>query len=77
MVVLILCLACAQAWLRKLARAGVDVTALTAAQGRQIETKAAPLRYWSRSFGVADQETAIQWLIALMVMSGKISKMMK
>ncbi len=39
-----------------------------AAKGRQIETEAAPIRYVAAIFGVADQETAIRWLIALMVL---------
>jgi hypothetical protein len=47
-------------------RAGV------AAKGRQIETEAAPIRYVAAIFGVVDtaegQETAIRWLIALMVL---------
>jgi hypothetical protein len=38
------------------------------ARGRQIETEAAPIRYVAAVFGVADQETAIRWLIALMVL---------
>src|SRR5262252_8444563 len=43
-------------------RAGV------AAKGRQTETEAAPIRYVAAAFGVADQETAVRWLIALMVL---------
>ena len=43
-------------------RAGV------AAKGREIDTEAAPIRYVAAIFGVADQETAIRWLIALMVL---------
>jgi hypothetical protein len=39
-----------------------------AAKGRQIETGAAPIGYVAAIFGVANQETAIQWLIALMVL---------
>jgi hypothetical protein len=39
-----------------------------AAQSRRIETEAAPIRYVAAIFGVADQETAIRWLIALMVL---------
>jgi hypothetical protein len=48
----------------KIERAGV------ASKGRQIETEAAPIRYVAAIFGVgeADQETAIRWLIALMVL---------
>jgi hypothetical protein len=42
--------------------------ATVAAKGRQIETEAAPIRYVAAVFGVADQETAIRWLIALMVL---------
>jgi hypothetical protein len=42
--------------------------ATVAAKGRQIGTKAAPIRYVAAVFGVADQETAIRWLIALMVL---------
>jgi hypothetical protein len=42
--------------------------ASVAAQGRRIETEAAPIRYVAAIFGVADQETAIRWLIALMVL---------
>jgi hypothetical protein len=41
--------------------------ATVAAKGRQIETEAAPIAYVAAVFGVADQETAIRWLIALMV----------
>jgi hypothetical protein len=36
------------------------------AKGRQAETEAAPIRYVAAIFGVADQETSIRWLIALM-----------
>jgi len=39
-----------------------------AAKGRQTETEAAPIRYVAAAFGVADQETAVRWLIALMVL---------
>jgi hypothetical protein len=39
-----------------------------AAEGWQIETEAAPTAYVAAVFGVADQETAIRWLIALMVL---------
>jgi hypothetical protein len=39
-----------------------------AARGRQAEIEAAPIRYVAAVFGVADQETAIRWLIALMVL---------
>jgi hypothetical protein len=42
--------------------------ATVAAKGRIIETEAAPIRYVAAAFGVADQETAIRWLIALMVL---------
>jgi hypothetical protein len=42
--------------------------ATVATKGRQIETEAAPIRYVAAVFGVADQETAIRWLIALMVL---------
>jgi hypothetical protein len=42
--------------------------ATVAAKGRQIETEAVPIRYVAAVFGVADQETAIRWLIALMVL---------
>jgi hypothetical protein len=34
----------------------------------KIETEGAPIRYVAAIFGVADQETAIRWLIALMVL---------
>ena len=43
-------------------RAGV------AAKGQQIETETAPIRYVAAVFGVNDQEAAIGWLIALMVL---------
>jgi hypothetical protein len=43
-------------------RAGV------AAKGRLVETEAAPIRYVAAIFSVEDQETAIRWLIALMVL---------
>jgi hypothetical protein len=39
-----------------------------AAKGRQVETEAAPIRCVAAIFGIADQETAIRWLIALMVL---------
>jgi hypothetical protein len=42
--------------------------ASVAAKGRQIETEAAPIRYVAAVFGVADQETAIRWLILMMVL---------
>ena len=42
--------------------------ATVAAKGRQIETEAAPIRYVAAIFAIADQETAIRWLIALMVL---------
>jgi hypothetical protein len=42
--------------------------AAVAAQVRRIETEAAPIRYVAAVFGVEDQETAIRWLIALMVL---------
>jgi hypothetical protein len=42
--------------------------ATVAARSRQIETEAAPIRYVAAIFGVPDQETAIRWLIALMVL---------
>jgi hypothetical protein len=42
--------------------------ATVAAKGRQIEMKAAPIRYVAAVFGVNDQEAAIRWLIALMVL---------
>ena len=38
------------------------------ARGRQAETEAAPIRYVATVFGVTDSETAIRWLIALMVL---------
>jgi hypothetical protein len=38
------------------------------ARGRQIETEAAPIRYVAAVFGVADQETAIRWLILMMAL---------
>jgi hypothetical protein len=44
-------------------RAGV------ATQGRRIETEAAPIAYVAAIVGVRDQETAIRWLIALMVLT--------
>src|SRR5882672_3219740 len=44
-------------------RAGV------AAKGRQIETEAAPIRYVAELLGIdTDSESAIRWLIALMVL---------
>ncbi len=39
-----------------------------AAKGRQVETEAAPIRCVAAIFGIADQETAIRWLIGLMVL---------
>jgi hypothetical protein len=40
-----------------------------AAQGRKIETEAAPIRYVGELLGLdTDSEKAIQWLIALMVL---------
>jgi hypothetical protein len=39
-----------------------------AAKGWQIDAEAAPIKYVAAVFGVADQETAIRWLIALMVL---------
>jgi hypothetical protein len=39
------------------------------AKGRQAETEAAPIRYVTCDLGVADQETAIRWLITLMVLT--------
>jgi hypothetical protein len=42
--------------------------ATVAAKGRQIETETAPIAYLAAVFDVADQETAIRWLIALMVL---------
>jgi TolA-binding protein len=42
--------------------------ASVAAQGRKIETDAAPIQYVATIFGVTDPETAIRWLIALMVL---------
>jgi hypothetical protein len=39
-----------------------------AAKGRQAEVEAAPIRYVAAVFGVTDQEMAIRWLIALMVL---------
>jgi hypothetical protein len=47
--------------------------AAVAAQGKQIETEAAPIRYVAQLFGIADSdpkdsERAIRWLIALMVL---------
>jgi hypothetical protein len=41
--------------------------ASVAAKGRRIETEAAPIWYVAAIFGVADPETAVRWLIALMV----------
>jgi hypothetical protein len=41
--------------------------ASAAARGRQVETEAAPIKYVAAVLGVADQETAIRWLITLMV----------
>jgi len=38
------------------------------AKGRQAETEAAPIRYVAAIFGVTDAETAIRWLIALIVL---------
>jgi hypothetical protein len=43
--------------------------ASVAAQGRRIETEAAPIRYVAGLVGAdADSERAIRWLIALMVL---------
>jgi hypothetical protein len=43
--------------------------ASVAAQGRKIETEAAPIRYVAELLGVdTDSERAIRWLIALMVL---------
>jgi hypothetical protein len=43
--------------------------ATVAAQGRRIETEAAPIRYVAELLGAgADSEQAIRWLIALMVL---------
>jgi hypothetical protein len=40
-----------------------------AAQGRRIETEAAPIRYVAELLGTdTDSERAIRWLIALMVL---------
>jgi hypothetical protein len=40
-----------------------------AAQGRKIETEAAPIRYVAEFIGTStDSEKAIRWLIALMVL---------
>jgi hypothetical protein len=40
-----------------------------AARGRQIETEAAPIRYVAELVGAGhDDERAIRWLIALMVL---------
>jgi hypothetical protein len=39
-----------------------------AAQGRRIETEAAPIQYVAAVFGVTDPEIAIRWLIALIVL---------
>jgi hypothetical protein len=42
--------------------------ASVAAQGRKIETEAAPIRYVAELLGLdTDSERAIRWLIALMV----------
>ena len=42
--------------------------ATVAAKRWQIETEAAPIRYIAAIFCVTDQETAIRWLVALMVL---------
>jgi hypothetical protein len=43
--------------------------ATVTAQGRRIETEAAPIRYVAELLGVGtDSERAIRWLIALMVL---------
>ena len=43
--------------------------AAVAAKGRQIETEAAPIRYVAELIGAdTDNERAIRWLIALMVL---------
>jgi hypothetical protein len=43
--------------------------ASVAAQGRRIETEAAPIRYVAELIGTdTDSEQAIRWLIALMVL---------
>ena len=39
-----------------------------AAKGRAAALEAAPIQYVAAVFGVADQETAMRWLIALMVL---------
>jgi hypothetical protein len=39
------------------------------ARGRQIETESAPIRYVTAVFGVTDSETAIRWLILMMVLT--------
>jgi hypothetical protein len=38
------------------------------ARRRQAETEATPIRYVAAGFGLTDSETAIRWLIALMVL---------
>jgi hypothetical protein len=42
--------------------------ASVAAKRRQMDTEVAPIRYVAAIFGVADQEAAIRWPIALMVL---------
>jgi hypothetical protein len=43
--------------------------ASVAAEGRQLETEAAPIRYVAELLGInADSERAIRWLIALIVL---------
>ena len=40
-----------------------------AAKGRQIEAEVAPIRYVAAVFGVQDSETAVRWLILMMVLT--------
>ncbi len=39
------------------------------AKGRQIEIEAAPIRYAAAVFSVTDSETAVRWLILMMVLT--------
>jgi hypothetical protein len=43
--------------------------ASVAARGRQVEAEAAPIRYVAAVFGVQDSETAVRWLILMVVLT--------
>ena len=40
-----------------------------AAKGNGVESEAVPIQYVAAVFGVTDSETAIRWLILLMVLT--------